>query len=77
MLTDRVNLISVDSHLGLQRGDWLTELTPLQALEGHRALVELQFEPPMSLTHHDKLIVRDTAASSTLGGAQVLELRPA
>lgn len=110
-----LNLVGVDSHLGLQRGDWLTELTPLQAsdrvtaifdgqqkvkhwqsvhiyhggnhslsrvvllqaLEGHRALVELQFEQPMSLTHHDKLIVRDAAASSTLGGAQVLELRPA
>ncbi|MEI6860293.1 MAG: selenocysteine-specific translation elongation factor [Shewanella sp.] len=109
-----LNLVGVDSHLGLQRGDWLTELKPkqasdritvifdgqqsikhwqsvhiyhggnhslarvvlLQTLEDHRALVEFQFEQPMPLTHHDKLIVRDAAASSTLGGAQILELQP-
>ena len=108
-----LNLTNIDSHSGLQRGDWLTELAPVQAsdrvtaifegqnvkhwqsvhiyhggnhslarvsllqsLNDHRALVELQFEQPMQLTNHDRVIIRDAAATSTIGGAQILELQP-
>ncbi len=112
---DRValNLTGIESHSGLQRGDWLTSLKPLQtsdritaifdgqqslkhwqsvhiyhggnhslcrvvllqSLEGHCALVEFQFEQAMALTHHDKLIIRDASATSTLGGARILEMQ--
>ncbi len=111
---DRValNLTGVDSHSGLNRGDWLTSLKPappldrvtaifdgqqgikhwqsvhvyhggshsmarvslLKSLQQNRALVELQLEQALALTKQDRIIIRDAAATKTLGGAQVLEL---
>ncbi|ABV85771.1 selenocysteine-specific translation elongation factor [Shewanella pealeana] len=65
---------NVQVHLGNRHTT--ARLGLLQNLEDGTALVELQCEQPLHSVEQDRIIVRDSAAKSTLGALRVLDINP-
>ncbi|MGS0694955.1 selenocysteine-specific translation elongation factor [Shewanella sp. 0m-4] len=65
---------SVQVHLGNRHTT--ARLGLLQNLADGSALVELQCEQPLGCVEQDRIIVRDSAAKTTLGALRVLDINP-
>ncbi|MGS0682411.1 selenocysteine-specific translation elongation factor [Shewanella sp. 125m-7] len=65
---------SVQVHLG--NSHTTARLGLLQSLADGKALVELQCEQALAAVEQDRIIVRDSAAKTTLGALRVLDINP-